>query len=85
MMIKIRMIASSILLSDSVAHLSQIFATIDSKLPGKGLGLNRKKQAMSIFALLVGALQLARVTKGTELSDQILEAGFEAARKLMPK
>jgi len=68
-----------------VAHLSQIFATIESKLPGKGRSPERKKQAMSIFALQVGALHLARVIKGTELSDQILKAGFEAAGKLIPK
>ena len=68
-----------------VAHLSQIFATIESKLPGKGRGPERKKQAMSIFALQEGALHLARVIKGSELSDQILKAGFEAAGKLIPK
>jgi len=68
-----------------ITHLEKIFATIDSKLPGGLRGPERKKQAMSVFALLVGALHLARVTKGTELSDQILEAGVEATRKLIPK
>jgi TetR/AcrR family transcriptional regulator, transcriptional repressor for nem operon len=68
-----------------ITHLEKIFATIDSKLPGGRRGSERKQQAMAIFALLAGALQLARVTKGTELSDQILEAGVEATRKLIPK
>jgi hypothetical protein len=38
---------------------------------------------MAVFALLVGTLQMARVAKNTALSDQILEAGIEAARKLI--
>ena len=68
-----------------ITHLEKVFATLDSKLPSGGRARERKNQAMAVFALLVGALQLARVTKGTELSDQILEAGVEAARKLIPK
>ena len=38
---------------------------------------------MAVFALLVGTLQMARVAKNTALSDQILEAGIEAAKKLI--
>ena len=38
--------------------------------------------AMGIYATLIGALQLARVVKGTPLSDRILAAGADAARAL---
>ncbi|TPK63581.1 TetR/AcrR family transcriptional regulator [Mesorhizobium sp. B2-4-19] len=39
--------------------------------------------ALSIFAALIGALQLARAVEGTELSDRILAAGADAARALI--
>ncbi|RRH98435.1 TetR/AcrR family transcriptional regulator [Mesorhizobium tamadayense] len=39
--------------------------------------------ALSIFAALIGALQLARALEGTELSDRILAAGKDAARVLI--
>ena len=38
--------------------------------------------ALAIYAVLVGALQLARAFKDTDLSDRILDAGAEAARAL---
>ncbi|MER8467819.1 TetR/AcrR family transcriptional regulator, partial [Mesorhizobium sp. M1396] len=36
--------------------------------------------ALAVFATLIGALQMARAVKGTELSDRILAAGKDAAR-----
>ena len=36
--------------------------------------------ALGVFATLIGALQLARVVQGTELSDRILSAGADAAK-----
>lgn len=39
--------------------------------------------ALGVFATLIGALQLARAVEGTGLSDRILAAGKDAARKLM--
>jgi len=39
--------------------------------------------AMGIYATLIGTLQLARAVKGTPLSDRILAAGADAARKLL--
>ena len=39
--------------------------------------------AMGVFATLIGALQLARAVAGTELSDRILAAGADAARRLI--
>lgn len=39
--------------------------------------------ALAVFATLIGALQLARAVKGTELSDRILAAGKDAAEALI--
>jgi TetR/AcrR family transcriptional regulator, transcriptional repressor for nem operon len=39
--------------------------------------------ALALFATLIGALQLARATQGTALSDRILAAGAKAARALI--
>jgi AcrR family transcriptional regulator len=39
--------------------------------------------AMAVVATLVGALQLARASAGTELSDRMLAAGAAAARALV--
>lgn len=39
--------------------------------------------ALGVQALLIGALQLARATEGTALSDRILAAGASAARALI--
>jgi TetR/AcrR family transcriptional repressor of nem operon len=41
--------------------------------------------AISVYATLIGALQLARAVDGTELSDRILTAGKDAARKLIDR
>jgi hypothetical protein len=39
--------------------------------------------AIGVFATLIGALELARAVPGTELSDRILAAGADAARRLI--
>jgi TetR/AcrR family transcriptional repressor of nem operon len=39
--------------------------------------------ALSVYATLIGTLQLARAVKGTALSDRILAAGAAAARALV--
>jgi AcrR family transcriptional regulator len=39
--------------------------------------------ALGIYATLIGALQLARATQGTAVSDRILAAGADAARALV--
>lgn len=39
--------------------------------------------ALGVFATLIGTLQLARAVAGTELSDRILAAGADAARRLI--
>lgn len=43
---------------------------------------DREGTAMSIFATLIGALQLARAVDNIELSDRILAVGANAARAL---
>ncbi|WP_395709448.1 TetR/AcrR family transcriptional regulator [Reyranella sp.] len=44
---------------------------------------DREDTALGLYATLIGALQLARATKGTPLSDHALAAGAEAARRLI--
>ena len=39
--------------------------------------------ALGVYATLIGALQLARAAKGTPLSERVLAAGAEAARRLV--
>jgi AcrR family transcriptional regulator len=43
---------------------------------------DREAVAMSVYATLIGTLQLARAVEGTDLSDRILAAGADAARAL---
>jgi hypothetical protein len=43
---------------------------------------DREGKAISIFATLIGTLQLARAVDDAELSDRILAAGADAARIL---
>jgi TetR/AcrR family transcriptional regulator, transcriptional repressor for nem operon len=43
---------------------------------------NREDAALSIFAMLVGTLQLARAVDDADLSDRILATGASAARML---
>lgn len=42
-----------------------------------------KGVALAVYAMLIGALQLARAVEGTELSDRILAAGKDAAKVLI--
>jgi TetR/AcrR family transcriptional repressor of nem operon len=39
--------------------------------------------ALALYATLIGTLQLARATQGTDLSDRILAAGADAARAMV--
>ncbi|MEJ0001062.1 MAG: hypothetical protein WDO13_19020 [Verrucomicrobiota bacterium] len=34
---------------------------------------------MAIFAMLIGAVQLSRATKGTEISEAVIEAALKSA------
>jgi TetR/AcrR family transcriptional repressor of nem operon len=55
-------------------------AVIQSKLPPETR--NPAPKAMGIFSTMMGALQLARSVNDTEFSNQILQAGIEAALNL---
>lgn len=46
------------------------------------LASDSEKAALGIFATLIGTLQLARAVGDPQLSDRILEAGKDAARRL---
>src|SRR4051794_16867013 len=62
-------------------RLAMISRELASALPGH-IG-DREAAAMSLYATLIGTLQLARAVEGTELSDRILVAGAHAARTLV--
>jgi TetR/AcrR family transcriptional regulator, transcriptional repressor for nem operon len=64
--------------ADSVAAL---VAVIEAQLPS-GDPVRRRSRATAIFALLMGALQLARAEPDAERAQQILESGIEAALAL---
>ena len=62
-------------------QLSDFTRTLASALP-RGTR-DPEGVALSIYATVIGALQLARAVEGTELSDRILAAGADAARALI--
>jgi TetR/AcrR family transcriptional repressor of nem operon len=64
--------------AESIAALVSV---IEAQLP-EGDAALRRSRAMAIFALLMGALQLARAEPDAERSEQILESGIEAALAL---
>jgi AcrR family transcriptional regulator len=49
---------------------------------GKGPARERRKRAIAVYGLMVGALQLARAVNDRKLSDEILESAAEAALSL---
>ena len=67
------------------AHLSGIIDGTAERMPATMTLEERKAAAMAIFAMLIGAVQLSRVTKGTMMSDALIEAALASAHKLMKK
>ena len=63
-------------------HVHQVLSSIQSRLPENIRGSNRDATAMSIFALLLGSIQLARASRGTKLSEAVIEAATEGAKHL---
>jgi len=61
------------------ASLTETLALLEAGLPPGGSRPARRKKAMAIFATMMGALQLARATSDPKQSDDMLEAGIEAA------
>jgi hypothetical protein len=49
---------------------------------GKGAPRERRKRAIAVYSLMVGALQLARAVNDRKLSDEILESATDAALAL---
>jgi TetR/AcrR family transcriptional regulator, transcriptional repressor for nem operon len=65
-----------------LVNVRQVLSSIRSRLPENIRGSNRDAAAMSIFALLLGSIQLARASRGTKLSKAVLEAAAEGAKHL---
>ncbi len=64
------------------ARLEEIFARYESQLPASVPQAERPGRAIAVFALLLGALQLARAASDPALSGRILQSGIEAAQGL---
>ena len=62
-------------------RIADIVARIAAKVKGPS-AKQREADALAIYALMVGALQLARAVNDKKLSDRILASGAAAARKL---
>jgi len=58
---------------------------IGETLPATLSNDERERKAIAIFSVMMGALQLARLSSDPEQSDRCLEAGLEAALKLAGK
>ena len=68
---------------DVMAHaVDEIVAIIASELPAAVPEEKAQETAYAIFGLLIGTLQLARVTTDEALSASILQAGQDAALRL---
>jgi TetR/AcrR family transcriptional regulator, transcriptional repressor for nem operon len=61
--------------------ISDIIALMAAQLR-KGTPEQRRRNALAIYAAMVGALQLARAVNDRKLSDEILENAVDAALKL---
>jgi TetR/AcrR family transcriptional regulator, transcriptional repressor for nem operon len=62
-------------------RLAAIITRMAAKVKGSSAEL-READALAIYALMVGSLQLARAVNDKRLSDKILASGTSAARKL---
>jgi TetR/AcrR family transcriptional repressor of nem operon len=68
---------------DVMAHAAdEIVAIIASELPSSLPEEKARETAYAIFGLLIGTLQLARVTTDKVLSESILQSGQDAALRL---
>jgi AcrR family transcriptional regulator len=62
--------------------LERVTANVEAHLPAGMTPDQRRKAAVGIFAILVGAMQMARVVDDAGKSEQILEAGIASALAL---
>jgi TetR/AcrR family transcriptional regulator, transcriptional repressor for nem operon len=67
--------------SGFTVHIAAIAARIAAKMKGPS-AQQPEADALAIYALMVGALQLARAVNDRRLSDRILQSGAAAARRL---
>jgi len=63
------------------AKASEIIGLLAAQI-GKGAAAERRKRAIAVYGLMVGALQLARAVNDSKFSDEILQNAAEAALKL---
>jgi len=63
-------------------NLAGLTSSISSHLPDSLSATQKRQTAVGIFAILVGALQMARAVNEPPLSDEILEAGIASALAL---
>jgi TetR/AcrR family transcriptional repressor of nem operon len=66
-----------------LVHIRQILSSIESRLPDDVRGSDRRRVAMALFALLLGSIQLSRASRGTELSEAMIEAASKGANSLL--
>jgi len=60
---------------------SEIIGLLAAQI-GNGSAADRRKRAIAVYGLMVGALQLARAVNDSKLSDEILQNAADAALKL---
>ncbi len=65
--------------------IEKLLTYIGENLPTDFSAEEKRQTAMNIFSVLVGALQLSRITLDREKSDQILQGGIAAALALAAK
>ena len=68
---------------EMTGSVDRLLGIIEPRLPDTVQ--DRRKTAIGVFSILVGALQLARTVTDKDLSNQIIEAGIESALNLANK
>jgi AcrR family transcriptional regulator len=63
------------------SRMADFIALIASQIP-RGSAAERRRNAIAIYGMMVGTLQLARAVNDRRLSDEILESGVSAALAL---
>jgi len=63
-------------------RLAKVKTAIESRLPTGMTPAQKSKTAVGIFAILVGALQMARAVDDAKVSNDFLEAGIASALQL---
>lgn len=64
-------------------RIEALLTLIERKLPAALTAEQKHKTAMGVFSVMVGALQLSRITIDKEKSDQVLQNGIAAALALV--